>query len=283
MSLGVVAASAGRFDEALAFFRRLEDLAASQGDAETQAIARYNLFNTAMMRESLLPTVGGRERLLGMLQRALEAGEAAQQPIVMLRSHTTVAEILANVPGSRAAAVTHVSKCLALARKVQQPYDEAVCSWIEASIFRSSDPQRSRQAASRALDATARANNPRTAAFSAGRHMRLSWSTKPYAEAVRDALTAIDVVDTLRELQDDASSSADLFSAWTLDYYWLSGRLLERGQDAAVPLAFSITERMRARSLLEVTDRSRPPLDPQHPTIKEHRSALEPSPSFNAA
>jgi len=251
-SLGIVSAAAGRFDEALRYFHRLDDLATSEGDAQTQAIVRYNLFNTTTMRESLLPTFGGRERLLDMLQRALEAGEAAQQPIVMLRSHTALAELLAKEPARRAEALAHLASCLTLAQRAKQPYDEAVCSWIEASFFSSSDPRRSKQAAARAEDATARANNPRTSAFSAGRRMRLSWSTRPHSEAVRDALAAIEVVERLRELQDDTHSSAGLFSAWTLDYYWLSGQLLERGLDADVPLAFSVTERMRARSLLDI-------------------------------
>jgi tetratricopeptide (TPR) repeat protein len=274
-SLGIVAASAGRFDEALASFRRLDDLAAGEGDARTQAIASYNLFNTTMMKESLLPTVGGRQQLVGLLHRALEAGTAARQQLVMLRSHSALAEILANQPESRAAALAHLGACLDLAKKVEQPYDEAVCSWIEASLVRSTDPQRAKAAEARALDATARANNPRTSAFSSGRHMRLSWSMKPRGEAIRDSLAAINSVETLRALQDDDSSSADLFSAWTLDYYWLSGRLLQEGDDAAVALAFSITERMRARSLLDALDRSRAPRDPQHPALREHRSALE--------
>jgi CHAT domain-containing protein len=273
-SLGIVAASAGRFDDAVAAYHRLDDLAAAEGDAQTQAIARYNLFDTVAMKESLVPTSGGRERLLEMLQRALDSGVAAQQQIVMLRSHSALADILANEPGSRSAALEHAAACLSLANKAQQPYDEAVCSWIEASLFRSIDSRRSKRAVRRALDATARANNPRTAAFSAGRHMRFSWSTKPRAEAMRDALAAVDAVETLRDLQDDTDTSADLFSAWTPDYYWLSGRLLQTGADADVSLAFAVTERMRARSLLELIDRSRPPLDARHPVVREHRAAL---------
>ena len=123
---------------------------------------------------------------------------------------------------------------------------------------RADDPRTARAAETRALDATARANNPRTDAYSAGRHMRFSWNTKSRGEAIRDSLAAIDTVETLRALQDDANSSAALFSAWTLDYYWLSGRLLQDGRRRGRPLAFSITERMRARSLLDVLDRSRP-------------------------
>jgi hypothetical protein len=193
----------------------------------------------------------------------------------MVRSHSALAEFLATAPESRAAALMHLQACLTLANKAARPYDEAVCSWIEATLLHAADPRGARLAATRALAATARANNPRTSAFSAGRHMRLSWSTNTRTEAIRDSLAALDAVETLRALQDDADSSAELFSAWTRDYYWLSGRLLQEGHDEDLPLAFSITERMRARSLLDVLDRSRPSPDPRHRAVKEQRVALE--------
>jgi hypothetical protein len=113
------------------------------------------------------------------------------------------------------------------AAKARRPHDEAFCSWIEARIRKSDEPQLARVAEIRALEATARANNPRTDAYTAGQHMRYSWSTKPHDIAVRDSLTAIDTLETLRALQEDADSSAALFSGWTQDYYWLSGRLLQ--------------------------------------------------------
>jgi CHAT domain-containing protein len=105
--------------------------------------------------------------------------------------------------------------------------------------------------------------------------MRHSWSTQPRAIAIRDSLAAIDTLETLRALQDDADTSAALFTVWTLDYYWLSGRLLQEGGDDDLALAFSITERMRARSLLDVLDRSRPALDPKHAAVIERKAALE--------
>jgi hypothetical protein len=81
--------------------------------------------------------------------------------------------------------------------------------------------------------------------------MRLSWETRPRAEAVRDGLAALDAIEHLRTLQNEAESSAELFSAWTLDYYWLAGRLLAHADADDLPLAFSIAERLRARVLLE--------------------------------
>ena len=273
--LGIVAASAGRFVEALSAFHRLDELAGAERDLRTQALARYNVFHTTSLKERQLPTPGGRERLMGLVQRALAAGVTARHELVVIRSHSALAEILGNTSGAHAEAVAHVTACLTLARQAKHTHEEALCSWIEAWLFRSADPRRSSLAEERALAAAARAKNPRTDATSAARHMRLSWSTQPRAIAIRESVAAIDAVETLRGLQDDDESSAGLFSAWTLDYYWLSGRLLQDGHDGDVSRAFSITERMRARSLLDLLDRSRPSPDSRHPAVQAHRSSLE--------
>ena len=105
--------------------------------------------------------------------------------------------------------------------------------------------------------------------------MQFSWQTKPRADAIRDSLAAIDAIETLRALQDDDTSSAELFSTWTLEYYWLSGRLLQDGTDNDLETAFEITERMRARSLLDVVDRSRARPDPALPASANRRALLK--------
>jgi len=272
-SLGQVAFRLNRLDEALAIYTRLDVLATEQGNARDQASARFNMFNTTAMKENFLPTAGGREELMRLANRALEAGKAAPHELVMIRSHAALAEFLATVPGARPAALEHVHQCLTLAARAHRPHDEAFCWWIEAALRKTENPELARAAEIRALDATRRANNPRTDAYSAGRHMRHSWSTQPRAIAVRDSLAAIDTLETLRALQDDADGSAALFSTWTLDYYWLSGRLLQEGADDDLALAFSVTERMRARSLLDVLDRSRVASDQKHELAVPHRRA----------
>jgi hypothetical protein len=105
--------------------------------------------------------------------------------------------------------------------------------------------------------------------------MQLSWETRPRPEAIRNSLAAIDAIETLRGLQDDADSSAGLFSTWTHDYYWLSGRLLRDLRDGDLDLAFSITERLRARSLLDLISRSRNRPAEATPAIAHRRSILE--------
>ena len=274
-ALGQVARRMGRLDEALAAFNRLDVLATEQGDAPLQAIARYNAFNTMAFQEGLLPTPGSRERLTPLAERVLQTATTARHAAVQAKSHAALAELLARAPGGRPAALAHAATCLDVAAAARLRSDEAVCAWIEAALLASSDPTRAASYEARAIEATKLANSPRTQAYSAGRHMRHSWMTKSRDIAVRDSLAAIDTVETLRGLQDDATSSADLFSAWTLDYYWLSGRLLQEGGDDNLSLAFSVTERMRARALLEILERSRQTLDPRHPAVVERRRLLE--------
>ena len=273
--LGMATSRAGRLDEAVAIFQRLDALARDAHDAETQAVAQYNAFNTMVIREDALPRPGSRVRLIQFGERALETSRTAGNRQVMMRTHGALAELLATAPDRGAEALRHVRQCLTLAAAAAQAYDEALCSWIEAALLHDVDPRHARDMEARAVAATARANNPRTTAFSAGRQMRLSWVTRPRAEAVATSLAAIDAIETLRALQEDADGSADLFSTWTHDYYWFSGRLLLDGRAEDVPLAFAITERMRARSLLDAVARSRVPPDPQHATVKSHRAALD--------
>ena len=273
--LGIVAAAAGRIDDALSTFRRLDALAIEAADATMLATTRFNVFEMTASQQSLLPSPDGRERLIRLAETALESGLAAEHQLVIIRSHAALAHLLGGATNGQALALEHVNQCLALAIAARQPHDEAICAWIEASLYASAEPRKARAAELRALEATARARSPRTQAESAGRHMRHSWNAKSRAAAIRDSLAAIDSVETLRALQDDANSSAALFSRWTLDYYWLSGRLLRDGTDDDIALAFLVTERMRARSLLDALDRSRPVRDSRHPAVKERRELLE--------
>lgn len=277
-SLGLVAFRMGRHDEALTVFRRLDALAAAEGDRQTRAVAQYNLLNTLSLRETLLPTPGARTRLLRLAEATLATGTAAPHAQVTLKTHRTIAALLANEPGGRGAALEHVDRCLELAVRLRQPGDEAVCAWLAARLLHDTDPGGARKAHLRALQATEHANSPVSSADSAGRHMQFSWRTKPRGEAIEDSLAMIEAIETLRTLQHDGDSSAAVFGNWTLDYYWLSGRLLQDGTDADLALAFEVTERLRAlaaRHVGSLTTTTRPCApggrSPPNPDVR-HRS-----------
>ncbi len=275
ISLGLTALRLGRVDEAVTTFEELDQLAGGEGDLREQATARYNILNVLSLKETLLPTTGARQRLLAAAERTLESAQSARNAVVTAKTHRTIAALLAHDNASRATALHHVRQCLEIAGEARQPHDQTLCFWLEAELLRQTDPARARDSERRALEAADHASNPVTGAYSAGRHMQFSWETRSRTLAIRDSLAAIDAIETLRSLQDDAESSAELFSTWTLDYYWFSGRLLRDGNDGDLGLAFSITERLRARSLLDRLDRARTRLDPANPIVVNRRSVLE--------
>lgn len=250
-ALGTAAFRLGRIDEALATYEELDALAATAGEARLRASAQYNIVNTTGLKELMSPSAGARRRIVTLTERALATAIDAQSDELIAKGHRGLAELLAAEPASRAAALAHAERCGALAAKLRLAHDEAVCAWVEASLAGATDTSRREAAERRAVEATTRARNPRTDAFSAGRRMRLSWDTKPAADAILDGLAALDVIERLRDLQHETESGAELFSAWTLDYYWLSGRLLQRAAEDDLARAFAIAERLRGRMLLE--------------------------------
>jgi hypothetical protein len=265
-SLGFVAFRLGRGVEALAIYEQLNRLATSENDAQTLAVTRYNVLNVASMSESMMPTRGARQRLMRLAEQALDSGIAARQLLVTLRAHAAIANLLSI--DDKAAALEHAKACTAIAFEIHEPHDEAFCSWSEALLLQASDPARALAAERRAVAAAARAKSPDTLAYSAGRRMRLSWETKPRRVAIRDSLEAIDAIESLRGRQDDDRSSAELFSTWTLDYYWFGGRLLQDRQPGDLELAFTINERLRARALLDRLRRSQQPSRAARPDVE---------------
>ncbi len=274
-SLGLVAFRLGRLDEALAVFQRLDALAKAEGELLAQASAQYNIFNTSAFKEGLLPSADARSRLTQLAEQSLATGVAAQNRDVTLKSHRALAELMLSDKAQRAPALSHVEACLQLAVQIKQPHDEAVCSYVKATLMRGHDPRGARASEVRALDATKRARNPVTDAYNARRRMRAAWEAGPRERALADSLEALGAMETLRSLQEDADGSAEQFSTWTADYYWLSGRLLRDGGDRDLDLAFSITERMRARSLLDTLERSRRAAPQDAAAAKSRREVLE--------
>jgi CHAT domain-containing protein len=277
-SLGLVAFRLGRLDEALTVFQSLDTLARAEGELLAQANAQSNILNTTTLKERLLPGPDSRARIMQLAERALATAVAAQNRDVTLKTHRAIAELLMQDKAQSAKALEHVNQCLELAVKFRQPGDESVCAWVKASILRDQSLKDARRYEQQALDAARRARSPRTDAYSAGRHMRLSWDTNARPKAIADSLGAIDTMETLRSLQGDADASAEQFSTWTSDYYWLSGRLLRDSTSLdgdGVNLAFTVTERMRARSLLDTLERARPPQDAKSPAAKARRELLE--------
>ncbi len=96
-------------------------------------------------------------------------------------------------------------------------------------------------------------------AYAWRQHMRLAWKSLPRDRALVESLRALDAIETLRTLQDADLERASVLGAWTADYYWLIGQLLQPASRSPedVAVAFSVSERMRSRVLLDSLKRQR--------------------------
>ena len=89
-----------------------------------------------------------------------------------------------------------------------------------------------------------------------GDQMRVSWKARPLDDFVHDAQDALAQIERLRVQQTDPVIQSGLFSTWSDDYYWFSGRLLDPALAERCPScidrAFEVVERLRARALRDV-------------------------------
>jgi CHAT domain-containing protein len=115
---------------------------------------------------------------------------------------------------------------------------------------------------------------------------RALWEVGPREEAVRASLASLDSAEATRTGPASAESRAVRFGQWNLLYYraagyLLSGALLDRPEDVPptdIELAFRISERMKARSLLDSLDAAVRIRDvaPEFASLDAVRAALAP-------
>lgn len=88
---------------------------------------------------------------------------------------------------------------------------------------------------------------------------RMRWLVGPRPSAVRDSLDALAAIEEIRDLQNDDLARARVFGIWAFAYHRLAGELLAAPDpsEADLDLAFEVSERLRARALLDELDAAR--------------------------
>lgn len=87
--------------------------------------------------------------------------------------------------------------------------------------------------------------------------MRVLWEAGEFDQAWEATIAVLDAIESVREVQLEREGRAKSLSAWSMTYPWLVGRILRQADprdSEALQKAFLVTERMRARLLLDVLD-----------------------------
>ncbi len=237
----------GRRPEARAAYRRMLALTVEHQDAYAESTARYGLAQVAFDEMAELPEEHAVRLARELASQALEAAGEARHT-----GNEAHALHLLGMIERGPAATKHLERCLAVA-----PADRArsYCLHALTRHLAASDPAAARTALDRAFDFARRTEDPwsLTLCWRAGMH--LAWASAAPDAAYDEGLAALDAIETLRDEQRNETGRTELFSTWVEDYHWLSGRLLQEWKKSPDPAllarAFAVTERMRARTLLE--------------------------------
>jgi CHAT domain-containing protein len=239
----------GRSDEAQESFQSLAALAAQTGDRYKIAAAQYGLLRVLTERAAELPSDFGGEELLAQAHEALSAatGDANKE----FRTRFILGMLTGGTEEKE-----HFARCVEKAGNRAERY---YCYGGQARKLAERDPRQAQEFLDKALEEAKQSADPWLGPQFAGDQMRVSWRTEPRERAIADSWAALNAVEALRRAQGPASR-AGLFSTWSDDYYWFSGRLLDLPDRSPQEIAeaFDVTERLRFRTGTERLAAARP-------------------------
>jgi CHAT domain-containing protein len=245
--LGNVTLELGRSREAQQYFQRLARLTAAEEDRYAEANARYGVARAFLDGVAENPRESYRPQAIELARQALAAADAAQHRGIQAKANWLLGLLLPHEHARR-----HLDACLEAA---DDPRDRSYCLNALARHLAGAEPRQASDVIREALALAHQVEDPWGMAYAWRERMRVSWASGSRRQAEEDSEAALEAIETLRDLQGGDASRVGLFSSWSDDYSWLSGRLLfawmDQGDRGALDRAFAVTERKRARTLLD--------------------------------
>jgi tetratricopeptide (TPR) repeat protein len=259
LGLGNVSLEFGRYDVALSYYERAMSLARERDDLPMVAFAGSNLLTTRRKQMEQRPDLTRLPAFTDEARRLVATADTTRNPLLQAVAHLALGDLLASAGATRGQASTHYDLALGHARRSGDRNQLATSLWALGRFLADERPVESQRLIDEALQMAVRSGSATSIAYAWRQQMRLVWKNLPRDAAIAESLRALDAIETLRTLQGGGLERASIAGAWTTDYHWLTGRLLgpaPRSRDS-VSLAFSVSERMRARALLDALQRPR--------------------------
>jgi CHAT domain-containing protein/tetratricopeptide (TPR) repeat protein len=248
LALANAAFQLGRYDEAVATYRRLLDLTRAERDAGEEATALFNIANARQRQFEDRPRPDALARLEPIAMEALAAARRAGNRGVEIRAGALLGQI-AQGRGDAVEARQRFEAALGVARRLGHPERVMICLWLLSELLAESDVDAARAHIDEATALALATENDRHLVYAWQAGMRLAWRTRPRAEAIESARHALGAIEALAARQGDEAANVGIFGAWARDYRWLAGRQLD-GDEPDLGAAFATMERMRGRALL---------------------------------
>ena len=269
----------GRYREAEDY---LKDLMVITEDPFYRAAVTYNL--AMLYVAGRLPDTATRELVQESAEQALELALQSGNLSTEILARRLLGQLLAVEEGRR-----HLEICLDLTEnRIQEPGLQAACLEVLA-LIEATSVQPVLEKVEKLLQEATRlardAGDPWSQLSVRQARARAQWALDNRDAGLAEGLEILDEVETLRSAQAAESGRARVLSVWWEPYQWLAGQLLRTDRDQPrrkdLALAFQVTERMRARTLLEnlgadvVEPRLPPTLAAQLENLRKTRVKLQ--------
>lgn len=262
--LGTVAFKLGRFEEARSHYRHALDLVETAQASRDRA---HLYFNFAVVTIAEATGEAARATAVAEVRRALQVATETDQRSIQLVAFAALGRLLEGEEAGE-----QLAKCLQL-----EPRDVS-CLTASAFFTAPKDAVLARQRFETAVQGAKASADRWPLIFLWSDRLPLLWATRGREEAIAGSFEALDEIEQLRGQQGDSLSQASFFSVWADAYRWVFGRLLdETGREPSrrdFELAFEVSERFRARSLLETLEIAGVETSP--PTALAKLSAIQP-------
>jgi tetratricopeptide (TPR) repeat protein len=254
LMMGNVVWAIGSAEETARCWERAVALLHADGDLYEEAKVRANiLFVTPDLKRS-------REERLALARDLRQVAVASGNRWAEAQAYRELAQLTSGTDR-----IAHARRFLALARETKQRVDIAEALRLLGLYVSRRDPAHAVRLFDEAMSVSRSLANPALDAWNWMVRSEGRWRSGPRGRAIADSLAALDTIERMRNLQPDTLVRARTFARWAAPYtrlvgHLLAGHLLEPGERVTagdVEAAFRVTERRRARVLLDGLDAAR--------------------------
>ena len=192
----------GQYDQAVAYFRRLQTEAQAQQDLDSEARAQLSIVNALVEKRSEEPHAVDAAQLFADADEALAAARRGHDVDLELAALLLLGETLMIEQPQRARG--YIDACVERAQSAKRSQVLSDCLWIRGRLLADADPAGAQKAIDSAINLLHYEEGADHGSLAyAWRHaMRIAWQTQTPDAAIATGKQALMAIERLRDLQE---------------------------------------------------------------------------------